>query len=80
VNAQGQGQLYNLAKDPVELENLYNVAPHKDVQSALTTELLAWMMKAQDSLPDPDNQDRARGTFTRYALKTDPRNYWTPHR
>jgi arylsulfatase A-like enzyme len=80
MNEQGQGQLYNLARDPRELENLYDVAQHKDVQCALAAELLAWMMKAQDSLPDPDNQARPRGTYTRYALKTDPRNYWTLHR
>ena len=38
---------------------------------ALLAELLAWTLRVQDPLPLPR---------TRYAMKTDPRNYWSPYR
>ncbi len=68
---QGRGQLYNLAKDPVELENLYGKAEVADVQTDMLADLLAWTLRAQDQLPLPNR---------RYVVKTDPRNYWSPYR
>lgn len=67
---QGHGQLYNLAHDPAELENLYGRPEYLEVQRQMVAELLAWALRAQDPLPLP----------TKYTVKSDPRNYWTPYR
>ena len=68
---QGRGQLHKLAKDPAELENLYNHPAHAATQQDLLAELLTWTIRAEDGLPLPDN---------RYVPKTDPRNYYALYR
>jgi arylsulfatase A-like enzyme len=68
---QGRGQLYNLAEDPAEIHNLYGSQKTADVERELLADLLAWSLRAQDVLPEPN---------IRYKLKTDPRNYWAPYR
>ena len=68
---QGQGQLYNLAHDPAELENLYGMPEVSRIEHGMLAELLAWTLRAQDPLPLPRR---------RYVMKTDPRNYWSPYR
>ena len=71
MDMQGHGQLYNLANDPFEIENLYGRPEHTDVERALLAELLAWTLRAADPLPYPKDK---------YVMKTDPRNYWAPYR
>jgi len=68
---QGNGQLYNLVEDPVELYNLYFDPQYRDIKQELHEELMAWSLRAQDSIPAPRR---------RYSVKTDPHNYWSPHR
>jgi len=68
---QGRGRLYNLAEDPVELNNLFGRPEVSDVQKDMLADLLAWTLRVQDVLPLPDK---------RYVVKTDPRNYWSPYR
>ena len=68
---QGRGELYNLADDPLEMDNLYDRPEHAAVQSEMLADLLAWSLRAQDPLPLPRH---------RYVYKKDPRNYWSPHR
>jgi arylsulfatase A-like enzyme len=68
---QGRGQLYNLAEDPVELDNLYGKPDVAGVQAELLAELLAWTLRTDDTLPYPDH---------RYVVKTDPRNWYVPCR
>lgn len=68
---QGRGQLHNLIRDPVELENLYGKPEVAAIQMEMLEELLAWSLRVQDPLPLP-----AR----RYVVKTDTRNYWSPYR
>ncbi|HET6428789.1 MAG TPA: sulfatase-like hydrolase/transferase [Phycisphaerae bacterium] len=68
---QGRGQLYNLAADPAELDDLYGRPEVADIQRELLADLLAWTLRAADPLPLPR---------TRYAMKTDPRNWWARHR
>jgi len=65
---QGRGQLYNLSRDPVELNNLYDNPEYKDVQLEMLAEVFAWSLRAQDPLPLPRR---------RYIMKTNPRNYWS---
>ncbi|HHZ91533.1 TPA: DUF229 domain-containing protein [Candidatus Poribacteria bacterium] len=68
---QGNGQLYHLSEDPVELNNLYNRPQYATIQQELLAELLAAELRAQDPLPLPRR---------RYRIKTDESNYWTPYR
>jgi arylsulfatase A-like enzyme len=71
MDMQGRGQLYDLERDPVELNNLYGRPEWAAVERDLLAELLAWTLRAQDPLPLPRQ---------RYVIKTDPRNYWSPYR
>ncbi|MCC2684316.1 MAG: sulfatase-like hydrolase/transferase [Paenibacillaceae bacterium] len=66
----GRGQLYNVKEDFLELNNLYNKAGCEDIQREMLAELLTWTLRMQDPLPYPR---------VKYVMKTDPRNYWTPH-
>ena len=68
---QGRGQLYNLARDPAELENLYDDPGYEAIEREMLAELLAWTLRAQDPLPLPKGK---------YIMKTDLRNYWAPYR
>lgn len=68
---QGHGQLYNLAEDPVELNNLFGSPETIKVERELLSDLLAWSLRADDPLPLPNG---------RYRMKTDPRNWWAPYR
>ncbi|MEW6356342.1 MAG: sulfatase-like hydrolase/transferase [Planctomycetota bacterium] len=68
---QGRGWLYNLADDPVELNNLYGKPEVAEIQCEMLADLLAWTLRVQDALPLP---------IRRYVVKTDPRNYWSPYR
>ena len=68
---QEHGQLYNLAEDPVELNNLYDHPGYADIQSKMLAKLLGWTLRAQDPLPHPRR---------RYKHKSDSRNYWSPYR
>ncbi len=67
----GRGELYHLAEDPVELENLFGEEPFAEIQRELMAELLAWTIRVQDPLPLPRR---------RYVFKRDPRNYTSPYR
>ena len=68
---QEHGQLYNLANDPVELDNLFDHPDYADIQSVMLAKLLGWTLRAQDPLPHPRS---------RYKHKSDPRNYWAKYR
>ena len=68
---QEHGQLYNLAEDPVELNNLFDQPDYADIQSKMLAGLLGWTLRAQDPLPRPRR---------RYRFKSDTRNYWFPYR
>ena len=68
---QGRGQLYNLAEDPMELNNLYEDPRYIDVQREMLAELLMWTLRTQDPLPYPKDK---------YMVKEDSRNFWAPYR
>jgi len=48
----GYGQLYNLARDPGEVNNLFNSSETSSQQALLMAELLMWTIRTQDSLPE----------------------------
>jgi arylsulfatase A-like enzyme len=47
----GNGELYNVARDPYELRNLYHDASAAEMRNRLTAELLRWTIRTQDDLP-----------------------------
>jgi arylsulfatase A-like enzyme len=67
----GHGQLYHLAADPFEMQNLFGQPGCEEKQMELLEEMLQWVLKVQDPLPYPRR---------RYAFKRDPRNYTAPYR
>ena len=68
---QGAGQLYNLADDPAELNNLFGRPEVAAVQTEMLEQQLAWTLRVSDPLPTPG---------PRYTPKTDKRNYYRPGR
>lgn len=62
----GNGELYNLKKDPAELRNLYGEKKYATIQTELLSQLLVWELRLQDPLPLPRK---------RYHYKQNPYNY-----
>jgi arylsulfatase A-like enzyme len=50
-NRVGVGELFNVAKDPYELNNLYGDKQAAPVRERLMAELLRWTIRTQDDLP-----------------------------
>lgn len=65
----GNGELYNLAEDPFELNNRYGDAAVASAQMQLLEELLAWTIRTQDNLPT-----------ARYQAKWAKRNWYASYR
>lgn len=63
----GNSFLYNLRKDPLELENLWANVDYLTVRADLLAELAAAMMRACDVLPAPRY---------RYLVKQHPKGFW----
>lgn len=72
---QGHGELYNLVKDPAEVNDLYQDKQYGTVKTGLLEDLIAWEMRAQDPLPMPHNNK-----VRKYGYKKDERNYYAPHK
>jgi arylsulfatase A-like enzyme len=70
LSMQGKAELYNLARDPLELDNLWGQPDTNAVQSELLLELAVWMMRSEDPLPYPG----------KYKYKRDLRGYLAPYR
>jgi len=72
----GYGQLYQLASDPCELENLFGDPSVASEQMQLLEELLMWTVRTQDSLPTAPHTHP-------FALETKwpkEHNWYTPYR
>lgn len=57
-------ELYNVAQDPHQLNNLANSANHNDIQQQLSAVLDEWMLETCDSVPEkisPDTFNRVTG-------------------
>jgi arylsulfatase A-like enzyme len=70
----GYGQLYHLASDPCELNNLFGHPSAAKEQAQLLEELLMWTIRSQDSLPTgPQN--------IKYQTKwSKQHNWYAPYR
>ena len=53
VDMEGAGQLYHLADDPVEQNNLYGQPALATVQADMLQELFTWSLRVNDPLPAP---------------------------
>jgi arylsulfatase A-like enzyme len=65
-DSQGNGELYNLAEDSVELDNRYGQPDVAGIQLELQARLLTWILRMQDPLPLPRR---------RYVFKKQAHNY-----
>ena len=54
----GNGELYDLEKDPSELRNLYGSRKNGKIKESLLEELLKWEIATEDPIPVPRNRDR----------------------
>ena len=50
-NGSGESQIYNVARDPYELKNLWQSPEASDMQPRLMAELLRWTLRTEDDLP-----------------------------
>lgn len=72
---QGHGQLYNLKKDPEEINNLFGNKEFANKQMEMLQDLLAWELRAQDPLPLPHPSGKRE-----YGFRKDPHNYYSPYK
>ena len=47
MNHYGNGELYNLKKDPSEIHNLFGEKKYSEIQTELLTRLLAWELRCR---------------------------------
>lgn len=71
MDGYGRGELYNLVKDPFEVNNLYGKRKYAKQQVEMLEELNLWQLRVQDPLPVPHH---------RYFFKRYPHNYHFPER
>lgn len=69
IDMQGNGQLYKLDTDPMEIDNLYYKPEYRDIKGDMLEELVVWMLRMQDPLPGGDT--------SKYRMRRNPRNYWS---
>jgi arylsulfatase A-like enzyme len=67
MDMEGTGYLYNLAKDPREVRNLWTDPACAAVKMDMLVELNAAVLRAMDPLPAPHR---------RYRTKQHPQGYW----
>lgn len=51
AHSSGEAELYDLASDPLEVENLFDAPEYLGVREELMWVLIQWMLRLQDSLP-----------------------------
>lgn len=72
---QGNGKMYNLAKDPSEIHDLFNQKKYASQQMDLLQAMMQWELRTQDPLPMPHPSGNRE-----YGFKKDPRNYYAPYK
>lgn len=69
----GYGQLYDLAHDPLEVNNLFGRPSLAGRQAELMAELARWSIRTQDSLPTGPQNGQYQTKWAR------PHNWYAPH-
>ncbi|NDV58305.1 sulfatase [Bacteroides sp. 519] len=69
MNSYGNGELYNLKKDPYEVDNLFGKAKYASRQNELLTKLMAWELRLQDPLPVPRHRYHFKRNFYNYHFQ-----------
>ncbi|QDP97081.1 sulfatase-like hydrolase/transferase [Microlunatus elymi] len=64
MDLNGSGELYDLARDPGELINLFDDPAHRATRDQLSADLIRWMIRIADDLPTGN-----------YAPKAAPHNW-----
>ena len=67
IGCDGEGRLYDLEKDPFELNNLFDKEEFAQTKNALVMDLMVETLRHTDPLPYPNDP---------YRIKLHPRNYW----
>jgi arylsulfatase A-like enzyme len=67
TDMMGDGYLYDLSKDPMELYNLWEHSEYSSAKAMLLQELIASMLQNSDVFPVPHH---------RYRTKIHPKGYW----
>ena len=70
----GYGQLYHLASDPCELNNLFGHPTAANEQTKLMEEMLMWTIRSQDSLPTGPQNGKYQ---TKWSTQ---HNWYAPYR
>jgi len=63
----GNGYLYNLEIDPMEVKNLWDNEAYTVVKTDMLVELTSAMLRACDPIPSP---------HSRYRTKLHPKGFW----
>jgi len=67
VDMMGNGYLYHLKSDPLEVENLWGNEAYASVKADMLAALTTMMLRTYDTLPAPRR---------RYRVKVHPKGYW----
>jgi len=67
MDMMGNGQLYDLKRDPYEINNIWSASEYAAQKTDMLAELTAAILRADDPIPAPHN---------RYRSKRHPRGYW----
>lgn len=67
MDVDGNGELYDLRADPVELNNLYTDSAHREIRERLTAELVRWMIRIADDLPTGNYRPKVAAHNWRWA-------------
>ncbi|SDT36466.1 sulfatase-like hydrolase/transferase [Microlunatus soli] len=72
MDVNGVGELYDLAADPAELDNLYDHPSHRAVREQLTADLLRWTIRIADDLPTGNYRPKTAEHNWRWATQSPP--------
>ena len=67
MDMMGNGYLYNVKQDPMEVSNLWDRKEYGEVKVDMLSELTSAILRACDPIPSP---------HARYRTKVHPRGYW----
>lgn len=80
MDSHGNGELYNVASDPSEINNLFGASEYENKKLELMSDMLKWELRLQDPLPIPRKRYRFnRNPFNYHTATTDKRDQTLTH-